>query len=219
MPENASLIDYYARRAREYERIYDKPERQADLEIVRNHLRELLAGRDVLEVVCGTGYWTHVAARAARSIVATDINEEVLAIARSKEYPAGGVSFQKCDAFQLGGLPPGNFTAGLAVHWWSHLRKAEVRQFLQQFHRVLTPGALVVFMDNRFVPGSSTPISRTDAEGNTYQTRRLENGDAYEVLKNFPGESETRTLLADLAAEVHWTDLQYFWLLTYRTKP
>ena len=69
---------YYSRRAAEYERIYEKPERQAELEWLRNRIPEVFAGREVLEVACGTGYWTQYIARAARKVSACDINEAVL---------------------------------------------------------------------------------------------------------------------------------------------
>ena len=73
-------------------------------------------------------------------------------------------------------------------------------------------------MDNRFVPGSNTPISRTDAEGNSYQLRRFENGDEHEILKNFPSEKEVREVITDLAVEISRTELQYYWFLTYKLK-
>ena len=73
-------------------------------------------------------------------------------------------------------------------------------------------------MDNRFVPGSNTPVSRTDDEGNTYQLRKLENGEEHEVLKNFPGADEVRAIIADSATEISWTELQYYWFLTYKLK-
>jgi len=44
-------------------------------------------------------------------------------------------------------------------------------------------------MDNRYVDGSSTPISERDADGNTYQRRRLADGSDNRVLKNFPTEA------------------------------
>ena len=50
------LVDYYSRRAREYERIYHKPERQDDLGALRRLVAERLVDRDVLEIACGTGY-------------------------------------------------------------------------------------------------------------------------------------------------------------------
>ena len=71
-------------------------------------------------------------------------------------------------------------------------------------------------MDNQFVPGSNTPISRTDDDGNTYQTRKLENGNEYEILKNFPDEKEIRAILGNSAREICWTELTYYWFLTYK---
>ncbi len=84
------LIDYYTRRALEYERIYHKPERQEDLGTLRLLVAEQLADREVLEIACGTGYWTEVIAPAARSVVATDASEAVMDVARHKTYPEGG---------------------------------------------------------------------------------------------------------------------------------
>jgi demethylmenaquinone methyltransferase/2-methoxy-6-polyprenyl-1,4-benzoquinol methylase len=217
VPNNTSLIDYYAKRAGEYERIYQKPERQADLVALKKLCAQSLAGHNVFEIACGTGYWTQPVSQTAKSIVATDINDEVLQIARAKEYQCA-VSFQQADVFNLGSLAKNNFTAGMAMHWWSHLRKSEMRKFLDSYHRVFRPGALLIFMDNRFVTGSSTPISRTDDEGNTYQLRRLLDGTEHEVLKNFPSEIELKNTLAGSATEIRWTELPYYWFLTYRLK-
>jgi len=66
-----------------------------------------------------------------------------------------------------------------------------------------------VFFDNRYVEGSSTPISRRDAQGNTYQARKLDNGSAHEVLKNFPTERELIE-----RASAHGLDAKEFTLMT-----
>ena len=86
MANDISLVDYYARRAGEYERLYEKPDRQADLAALRKLCAQAVAGQAVLEIACGTGYWTQAASQTATSILATDINAEVLAIARTKPY-------------------------------------------------------------------------------------------------------------------------------------
>lgn len=210
-----SMASYYAKRAGEYERIYQKPERQADLARLRRLAEEAFAGVDVFEVACGTGYWTEVVARRAASVLAMDINEEVLAIARAKPIEAGKVTFQRGDAYAPSA--PRRFHAGLSAFWWSHVPRSRIRAFLGGFHGVLAPGARVVFMDNAYVEGSNTPISRTDAEGNTYQLRSLEDGSTHEVLKNFPTESELRAAVDGRAVEVRVEFLTYYWTFTYRT--
>ena len=93
MSEKTDLVDYYAKRANEYERIYQKPERQKDLANLRKLFRQAFAGHSVLEIACGTGYWTQVVAETAKSITATDINDDVLQIARAKNYIYFGDGF------------------------------------------------------------------------------------------------------------------------------
>ena len=207
------MVSYYAERASEYERIYQKPERQADLKRLRSFVERAFAGADVFEVACGTGYWTEVVARHAASLLATDINEEVLAIARAKPMDARKLTFQRGDAYAPSA--PQRFNAGLSAFWLSHVPKSRIRTFLRAFHGVLTPGARVVFMDNAYVEGSSTPISFSDAQGNTYQLRRLDDGSTHEVLKNFPTESELRANVEGLGLDVQVEFFPYYWTLTY----
>jgi demethylmenaquinone methyltransferase/2-methoxy-6-polyprenyl-1,4-benzoquinol methylase len=104
------------------------------------------------------------------------------------------------------------------MFWWSHVPKAGLRAFLRGFHGVLSPGARVVFVDNNYVEGSSTPISFTDGQGNTYQRRRLEDGSRHEVLKNFPTESELRAALEGMADEARVVTLRYYWILSYAAR-
>ncbi|MSQ63051.1 MAG: class I SAM-dependent methyltransferase [Betaproteobacteria bacterium] len=93
-----TLAAYYARRAAEYERIYAKPERQADLGALRARFGKLFAGKRVLELACGTGYWTDVFAAQAAQVTALDLNDEVLEIARLKKN-AGKVTFVRGSAY------------------------------------------------------------------------------------------------------------------------
>ena len=212
--EPADLVEYYRRRAREYEAIFAKPERQADLAVLRTLIPERLRGARVLEVACGTGYWTELIAPAAASVLATDLAEEPMRIAAAKRYPAS-VEFRSADAYALRGL--GRFDAAFAGFWWSHVPRGRIDAFLASLHGCLEPGARVLMLDNRYVPGSSTPVSSLDAEGNSYQLRRL--GDAeVRVLKNFPSEAELRAKLEPHAADFSLKELQYYWLVEYRLR-
>lgn len=210
----AAMAAYYARRAAEYDLIFDKPERQNDLRALRLFVAETFEGRDVLEIACGTGYWTQVLASSAASVTAVDINNEVLEIARTRPIPWENVEFRREDVYALPQFS-WQFSGGLAGFWWSHVPKASLRSFLTGLHRTLAPGATMVFFDNVYLEGGSTPISRRDAGGNTYQKRTLGDGSTYEVLKNFPTEEELRQALDGLASDVRIGFLPHFWIMTY----
>lgn len=211
------LLDYYRRRAREYEAIYAKPERQGELQFLREHIPGRFAGRRVLEVACGTGYWTVLVARTAASIVAVDAAEEPMRIAMAKDYGERNVRFELADAYALA-ADLGRFTAALACFWWSHIPLGRIGDFLGSLHPLLEPGARVLLMDNLYVEGNSTPISERDAQGNTYQLRPLADGSSSRVLKNFPGEADLRAALAPHARELSYRALEYYWLLEYSAK-
>ena len=205
------LVDYYRRRAGEYEAIYAKPERQADLKSLREHIPPRLAGRRVLEIAAGTGYWTLLVSQTAKSLVATDLAEEPIRIARSKSY-RGNVQFEFADAYALPDSL-GRFDGALAVFWWSHIPLGQIGTFLSSLHGRLESGARVLFMDNTYVAGSSTPIAERDAEGNTYQLRG-----SIRVLKNFPTERELRAALEPHARAFAYRPLEYYWLAEYELK-
>ncbi len=127
MSIESSMVGYYADRANEYERIYRKPERQEDLNRLREYVKEVFTGAKVFEVACGTGYWTEIIARSAESVFATDINEEVLSVARSKPIDTRRVDLCKADAYDLP-VVARRFDRGFSGFWWSHIPKASIRQ-------------------------------------------------------------------------------------------
>ena len=208
------LQTYYRKRAREYEAIYDKPERQAELAWLRERIPQVFAGRTVLEIACGTGYWTQFIAPFAKHVYASDINDSVLEIAREKPLPDGRVTFLKADALTLQGVPDG-CDAAFAGFWWSHVKRGELPLFVKELSLRLAPGSTVAILDNSYAEGSSTPISRKDAEGNTYQVRTLGNGEQHEVLKNFPSALDLTEAVRPVAREAHLESLAYYWLLVF----
>lgn len=212
------LPAYYARRAAYYERVYFKPERQAELRRLEAEVADLFASRQVLEIACGTGWWTVHGARRARSWLATDLQPETLAVARAKPLPAA-VRFATVDAYTLAELGDAKFDAAFAGCWWSHVPLARLQPWLATLHARLQPGARVVMMDNSLVQYQSTPISRRDEAGNTYQRRTLDDGSVHEVLKNFPSREEAFAAIAPHARDPQWTALEHYWLLSYTLAP
>lgn len=210
----SDLTAYYSRRVSEYEAIYRRPERQGDLATLRRWVRGQLAGHRVLEIACGTGYWTQWIAPAVRTVVATDASPDTLDAARHKTYPPGRVSFAVADAYALDAVP-GSVSAALAAFWFSHVPVERRDTFLEALHRRLGAGGRVVMMDNRYVEGSSTAISRRDEAGNTYQQRALSDGSRWEILKNFPTRAEMEALVEPAGVSAPLIELEYFWAVSY----
>ena len=209
---------YYARRAAEYDRIYARPERQADLRAIERWLPPWFKGAHVLEVACGTGYWTRFLAPVAARVLAIDAAPETLAVARTRLAPATTVDFAIADAYALP-VAAAHFDAAFAGCWFSHVPSARRLEFLRGLHAVLRPGARVVLFDNRYVERSSTPLAGRDADGNTFQLRVLEDGSTHRVLKNFPAAPELRAAVDGLATGVELVEWTYYWALAYRTGP
>lgn len=211
-----TLQRFYALNAAAAETAYDKPERQADLALLRQRVPELLRGHKVLEIACGTGYWTRLIAASAASVHAVDVNEEVLALARARQS-GGNVTFAQADAFDLP-QAAGEYTAVFAGFWWSHVPREEQERFMAQLRAKLGKDVLLVLLDNVYMDGSSTVVARTDAEGNTYQFRLLPSGERLEIIKNFPTDSYLRKKLASSVKEIRIERWEYYWLLTARLK-
>ena len=209
-----SMRAYYAQRALIYERVYHKPERQAHLRAMEAWLPGRFAGRSVLEVACGTGWWTPHGARDARSWLATDVNPETMAVAQAKDMPPC-VRFATVDAYTFAQIEGQRFDGAFAGFWWSHVPLARLRPWLEMLHARLEPGAVVVMLDNLYSDDSSTPISRHDGDGNTYQLRSLDDGSVHEVLKNFPTRDQTLAALGDRARNPQWIAHRHYWILGY----
>ena len=211
--EPSTMQSYYAARASEYERIYLKPERQTDLRAIEQWLPPKFAGARVIEVACGTGYWTRFIAPVASHILALDAVPETIRIAKTR-VPGGKVVFLVGDAHALP-QHVGQFDAAFAGFWFSHVSKTRQREFLLGLAARLEPGAKVVFLDNRYAEGSSSPVTARDAEGNTFQNRQLSDGSTYKVLKNFPSEAELLNLIVGLGECPVFTTWQYYWAFEY----
>ncbi|MDB5838968.1 MAG: methyltransferase domain protein [Herminiimonas sp.] len=215
--EGGGLADYYARRASSYEQeVYGKSARQADLDVLKERVREVVSGHRVLELACGSGYWTAQLAQEASSVLATDINPEMLEIAQAKGLPADRVAFALNDIYDL--QVEGEFSLCFSGFFWSHVKREDQAGLLAQLREKLGRDTHLVLLDNVYVEGSSTPIARTDLEGNTYQIRTLANGERHEVLKNFPTDSSLRKKLAGAVRDIRILRLEHYWMLTGRLK-
>ena len=212
-----NLAAFYADLAATYDRIYDEPELQDELDEVQDHIAGLFEGHKVLELGCGTGFWTDTLSYVAESVLAIDSSAEMLALARERGLDPAVVRFEQADAFALPELG-GPFTACFAGFFWSHVKREQQDKLLKQLRARLGKDALLVILDENYVEEESAPIARTDLEGNTYHIYTGPSGERYEVLRNYPADSSLRKRFAAHARELRIERLEHYWLLTCRLK-
>ena len=210
------LERYYRQRAPEYEEIYDRadPIRKRELGEAAARMNEVLKGRRVLEIACGTGYWTQVAAEVAEEIVATDISPEMIDLAGRKPYTEKNVRFITGDAYRLDEVP-GDFNAGLANFWISHVPLARMHAFIRGFHKRLATGSPVFMVDNMNTPGHGGEFLREPDGEDTFKLRELNDGSRHTIIKNYFDSDELRGLFEPYVRNLRFDAGTYYWWLSY----
>jgi demethylmenaquinone methyltransferase/2-methoxy-6-polyprenyl-1,4-benzoquinol methylase len=175
--------------------------------------------KDVLEIACGTGNWTQVLARRARSVLGTDLSHPAREIAQQKTYEHAQVTFKAANAYALEGLT-GTFGVAFAADWWSHIPKSWIPGFVEGLFTRLDAGARVILIDMLPREELDRMFSHYDDEGNATHLRRLPTGEVYHVVRNVPSEQELRAAFKDRAATMEYREHDPLrrWMFTLTTK-
>ncbi|MGE0086976.1 MAG: class I SAM-dependent methyltransferase [Desulfococcaceae bacterium] len=102
----------------------------------------LKPGMKVLEIGCGTGFFTEMFAKSGAHILAVDISDDLLEIARKRGLPSETVSFvtarfEDCDA-------QGPFDAVIGSSILHHL---DIKTALAKIHSLLRSGGVMCFTE------------------------------------------------------------------------
>jgi ubiquinone/menaquinone biosynthesis C-methylase UbiE len=212
-----ALREYYNKRAKEYESIYhrDDPVRQKEQSAIATAMKGVLKGRSVLEIACGTGFWTEIAAQTAERIIAIDSSPEMLRIAQSKALQSDKVQFLQADAYALSNVP-GEFDAGLANFWFSHIPKLRINGFLLGFHKRIGKNGAVFMADNVYMPDVGGDLVAQSGSEDTFKVRELSNGSRHLVLKNYYAENQIRCILTPFATDLDVHLGHCYWWASYK---
>ncbi len=217
---NNPVADFYTAIADHYDaQFHDESDedRQDDLDDVAEQVAELMRDHTVLELGCGTGFFTDVIAETAKSVLATDISEAMLEVAREHGEGLENVEYRVVDALSLP-TDIGQFSAVFAGFLWSHFTKDQQDAFLAGLRARIGKDTLLVLIDDEYVEGASPTTARTDAQGNTFAQFVDADGKRHELPKNYPTDSALRKRLGTAVREIKIGRWDSCWALTCRLK-
>ena len=113
------------------------------LEDIAERLKNLSNLGDVVELGCGTGYFSEILSHNANHMISTDLSDELLSKAKTRLNDCPNISFQKEDCIKTS-FSSGRFdTVFMAnlIHVIEHPIKA-----LQESHRVLKADGLLIIV-------------------------------------------------------------------------
>ena len=209
------VAEYYDSLAKGYHRRfgYDEVDTSMEFNQIRDLLSGMFTGRDVLEIACGTGYWTSIIAQAAKSVLATDMNGSMLAEAMKNLSCYSNISYSEADAYSLKNVTS-LFSGAISVLWWCHMPEKNIPVFLNALHSKLIPGARVLHICQ--LEDSDSESHKIDENGDTIALRKSEE-QIYRIVKNIPTEHDLREILGSVAQDVKY--LRYpdsgLWSIAY----
>ncbi len=196
-------MSYYRSRAEEYDEWFLRqgrhdrgPEQnrlwRSEVEEVREELRRFDPAGDVLELACGTGWWTEELARHADHITAVDASPEVLEINREK-LADKKVNYLQADLFTW--RPDTLYDTVFFSFWLSHVPPEKFSEFWSVARDSLRPGGQVFFIDSL---RPEKPIVKERPPGDPTTVRQLNDGREFRIFKTFYDPDGLSTRLGDL---------------------
>ena len=135
---------YWSKYAREYDRRGEYVVGTAILEAIARRLSQEQDLGEVVEFGCGTGYFTRAIAGSAKHVIATDLSDEMLEVARVQLREFDNVTVERADAGHTA-FPSERFDSVLMANL-IHVVENPVA-CLRESHRILRDGGLLLLVD------------------------------------------------------------------------
>ena len=179
----ASTRAYYDARADDYGD-ESKPDRKnpglMKAEVCRALVEEFRPTGDVLELACGTGYFTSEIVRHARSVTAVDASPRMLAINR-RRLDDPKVTYVNADIFAW--EPDRAYDAVFFGFWLSHVPPTALDDFWNLVRTCLAPDGRVAFVDQD--DRAAGHDVRCSISGVPAARRTLSDGREFDIIKVF----------------------------------
>lgn len=205
-PQTDELIEqqkaYYRARAGEYDEWflrqgrYDRgPEHTAqwfeEVEEVRAALERFNPTGRVLELACGTGWWTEQLVKWADEMTAVDASAEVLELNRIR---VGDAQVRRVQADLFAWKPDAQYDVVFFSFWLSHVPPERFQAFWNTVRRALAPGGRVFFVDSLRTVESTAKDHTLSPDNDVVMERKLNDGRSFHIYKVFytPAEMEAR---------------------------
>jgi SAM-dependent methyltransferase len=212
-PHDDSIIEdqvaYYRARAPEYdERLVelnqymslggtvggptDDPHGDREIASALEKLNLLLPVGHVLELACGTGWWTQWLARSAALVTAVDAAPEMLALNRER-VAQSNVRYEQADLFSW--RPHEQYDLVFFAFWLSHVPEDRFEAFWRLVEEAVAPHGRFFFIDEL---RNRPDLQHEEELGGGMVNRRLKDGRTFRAVKIYHDPTELQQRLAGM---------------------
>ncbi|MBN2208104.1 MAG: class I SAM-dependent methyltransferase [Candidatus Coatesbacteria bacterium] len=197
-PTQAETVRYYDARAAEYDDFFAgrgqfadvRLEIEHDLGLVAPMVRDFGAGR-VLDVACGTSFFSACYAEDARSVVGVDLSPLMLSESRTRHRSLRArASLVQAEGLALP-FAPYTFDRCFVGFFLSHLDDEDILALLRHLKPVLKATGQLAIVDSAWTEFRK----RQGRERTSVQTRRLNGGGEFSVFKRYFTPEELAEIL------------------------
>ncbi|MCR8632058.1 class I SAM-dependent methyltransferase [Paenibacillus radicis (ex Xue et al. 2023)] len=152
---------------------------------------------DFLELAAGTGTWSCLFLKEARTLTVVDGSVEMLS--HNPVVAEPNVRTIIADLFSWS--PDQLYDSVAFTFWISHLPRERLVGFFTMVSRCLKTGGKMFFVDDREVAG--TRESHVVGASGQTMIRKLNNGDHAIIVKNFFGDKDIQQIASKVGIELH----------------
>lgn len=132
--------------------------------------QNIVKGKTVLDVACGSGYGTKLLAKTSKNVIGIDIDKDTIEFAK-KNYGAKNIDYLVGDCTDMP-LEDASFDAVVTFETIEHIK--DYNKFIKEIKRVLKPDGLVII---------STPNSLEFTPGNHFHLHEFKYQELIDILK------------------------------------